>query len=642
MTAASVGVLTAVALAPLSLLSTWLLLGTLTVGVGLLARRAFGPGRGFDADALFAAFWMGVCTITLGLHIWHFFLPVSGVTGALIVVLGLAGIVVGVREWLSRSGATSAGRPRAALVVALLIGWWLGDQALGEVASFDTTMYHVPAVEWLRAHALVPGLANLHGRFGFNNSSFLLAALLEAGLWRDGSVLLLNGVFVSAGLARSLHAMARWPRVTGAARVQSAVDLVLLAPILGIVVTPALFRSLNADVPAAMALFAGLSLLAGRIARPERDRAGAEAAVTAVLAFTVAVAFKLSVALVAFPAWLIAMRLLARDPAMGDEHPLRPAAVALALSGVLIGTWLARGIVLSGYPLYPATALGVQVDWRVPAEQAAAESAWIRFFARTWHAPGMYNAVETSYLCRPAQLIGSWVRSLFRMDVLWQVVVPAALAAVFAPVVLLRRSNGVRTGSFMVWLGALMLACVLWLALAPRPLFGFAMFWSLAAISAGFAVQGMARAGGAHAGRADRRAPIFAALLALLPIAGAMLEVARNDAADPVRAAIGVVYTAPDADAWFIPTRWEYPATTYVTRSGLELLVPTGHRCGRAPIPCTSHPAANLRLRRPGDLSGGFAVDGDWQAERFPSPFTNFLEVWRATRSGSGGDGCAS
>ena len=192
----------------------------------------------------------------------------------------------------------------------------------------------------------------------------------------------------------------------------------------------------------------------------------------------------------------------------------------------------------------------------------------------------------------------------------------------------------------MVWLGALILACLVWLALAPRPLFGFAMFWCLAAIAAGIAAQGSAPAGAQDRGRVDRIAPGFAAVLALLPIAGTMVEVARNAEADPARAAFGVVYTAPDADVWFIPSRWEYPATTYVTRSGLELLVPTGHRCGRAPIPCTSHPAANLRLRRPGDLSAGFAVAGDWQAERFPSPFTNFLDVWRATRSG--GDGCAS
>src|SRR3970282_253738 len=106
----------------------------------------------------------------------------------------------------------------------------------------------------------------------------------------------------------------------------------------------------------------------------EAGRAGEEAAVTSALAFTVAAAFKLSIALVALPAWLIAMILTAPGAAQGEASLRRAAAVALAMSGVLMGTWLARGVVLSGYPLYPATALGFPVDWRVPAEQAAAES----------------------------------------------------------------------------------------------------------------------------------------------------------------------------------------------------------------------------------------------------------------------------
>jgi hypothetical protein len=42
----------------------------------------------------------------------------------------------------------------------------------------------------------------------------------------------------------------------------------------------------------------------------------------------------------------------------------------------------------------------------------------------------------------------------------------------------------------------------------------------------------------------------------------------------------------------------------------------------------------NLRLRVPGDLASGFAVDGEWVPERYPNPASDFLSVWRQARSG--------
>lgn len=43
----------------------------------------------------------------------------------------------------------------------------------------DTGGYHAPMIEWIHAYAVVPGLANLNYRFGFNNSWFLLSAFFR-------------------------------------------------------------------------------------------------------------------------------------------------------------------------------------------------------------------------------------------------------------------------------------------------------------------------------------------------------------------------------------------------------------------------------------------------------------------------------
>jgi hypothetical protein len=38
-----------------------------------------------------------------------------------------------------------------------------------KLIAFDTGLYHLPMVNWISNYALPFGLANLHGRFGFNS-----------------------------------------------------------------------------------------------------------------------------------------------------------------------------------------------------------------------------------------------------------------------------------------------------------------------------------------------------------------------------------------------------------------------------------------------------------------------------------------
>lgn len=48
---------------------------------------------------------------------------------------------------------------------------------------YDTGLYHAQAIRWIEEYGVVPGLANLHSRFGYNSASFALCALFGgAGL----------------------------------------------------------------------------------------------------------------------------------------------------------------------------------------------------------------------------------------------------------------------------------------------------------------------------------------------------------------------------------------------------------------------------------------------------------------------------
>jgi hypothetical protein len=87
------------------------------------------------------------------------------------------------------------------------------------------------------------------------------------------------------------------------------------------------------------------------------------------------------------------------------------------------------------------------------------------------------------------------------------------------------------------------------------------------------------------------------------------------------------------SDGWFQPVEGEPVLTPYRTRSGL-LIQAVPDRCWDAPLPCTPNPAPNLRLREPGNLARGFAVDGGWQMENWPMGWQpDFLAAWRRSRA---------
>ncbi|MBL7883059.1 MAG: hypothetical protein JNL69_03255 [Bacteroidia bacterium] len=49
--------------------------------------------------------------------------------------------------------------------------------ALNQPENYDSGLYHIQSIKWIEEYSVVPGLANLHGRFGFNPNIFTLFSL---------------------------------------------------------------------------------------------------------------------------------------------------------------------------------------------------------------------------------------------------------------------------------------------------------------------------------------------------------------------------------------------------------------------------------------------------------------------------------
>lgn len=153
------------------ILQTVVVLATGFAGVGLLVRRAFGL-RDLDLDDLLFAFWTGFGTIIL-LLVWNFVLPVGPATLTLVMAAGTVGLFLS-RGVLPAALAEARDLPWWSQAAILGAGLWVANLSLGAMENWDSALYHMQGIEWARHYRAPPGLANLFGPLGFNNSSLLL------------------------------------------------------------------------------------------------------------------------------------------------------------------------------------------------------------------------------------------------------------------------------------------------------------------------------------------------------------------------------------------------------------------------------------------------------------------------------------
>lgn len=76
------------------------------------------------------------------------------------------------------------------LVLVYIILILISAQSIPTVS--DTGLYHIQNIKWINSYRVVPGLGNLHGRFAFNNHSFLPEALFSFSFLRSDFFHLLN------------------------------------------------------------------------------------------------------------------------------------------------------------------------------------------------------------------------------------------------------------------------------------------------------------------------------------------------------------------------------------------------------------------------------------------------------------------
>ncbi len=453
----------------LYILSGYLCALPVLFGLGRLTSFALRmPARGRVTRVTVDRLWLGLAAVLMGVSFLQLFWRVSGVMSGVVGAMGLFGCV-----WRSKR-ARLDGWGIVLLGGASVLLLWTLLRAMLPVNNYDSGLYHFNTIRWFNTYPIVPGLGNLHGRLAFNQSYFLYVAALNASPWFGHAHNIASGLVVwlllVTMLEGALGVFQHWKG--GPIRAYDAGCLLLFLPSLWLAVT----ADVSSPSPDAMAFALQMVtwLWLVRVLDAQRDPISIVPLSALALLCCSSTTAKASNLVFAATAGAVAVVfLISRQgrPVMSVWEWLRSSIVGACVLGI----WLVRGAILSGWPLYPSTALHVPLDFAVDRREVLSQMAWIRSWARRPFAS-------------PDEVLGNWdwlgdwwdwllIENAYR--VIYPLCVFVGGSMLLFALRWLRRSWRSLSPRLFLAVAPLVLGLVFWFWSAPDIRFSNALFWLL-------------------------------------------------------------------------------------------------------------------------------------------------------------------
>ncbi|TDX02366.1 LIC_10190 family membrane protein [Dinghuibacter silviterrae] len=557
----------------------YILLLSFVYGVGVTALFSRRAGDSFALTTL-----TGLITLNVFVNYLSLVLPMGGLANGLVaggaVVLAY---IFRVNIWqtlaIARDRLSSVPRGQKVFfgVCALFILFFSSLQTL----TYDEGLYYSQFIRWIRAYPVVPGLANLHDRFGFDSGWHVLAALFNWGMQSNAMNGALYVLVVLYLLGGDPAAPGRSAAATGhgegvAAARPAALSRFLKGGLLVLIHMPWV-GVYHWIAPAAdLVVFYLLALLI--VLWVEHLERGDSLPGASTLAWIIP-AYLLTVKLSAAPALVLTVFLGVR---FLKERRYRALVGLAAVNLFVVLPWLARNVILSGYLLFPFERLDLfGFDWKVPVEKVKQTRDAIEAFGY------LRNKVSAT------EVYTRWdrLRFLFRHNVrVYDFVI--LLAVPLSPLVVFWRRKILPAGwdalFFFIWAGV-----AFWFLQAPDPRFGYGYLAPLFVLVAALLVRS----------RDLRSCFMIAALVCM----GASLLLYRHLKNQLL--AEGTITESPRSGHWILPQPYPVPAVDthqtpflYYTPERLDL-------CWGTDLPCADQVRWDIR-RRGATLKEGFAPAG--------------------------------
>ena len=317
----------------------------------------------------------------------------------------------------------------------------------GPTMMDDTESYHIQSIKWIQEYGSVPGIVNLHERFGFNSSWFSSVALFSFSSKTTGGFTILNSI-ISLWLCYWFIEKFNQFQKENNSQAAFAIHLVFIVCLLFWALIKGNATTTNYDyITTSIVLLLFTEVFFSEKASPKIE-------------WIIWPAYLLTVRLINYPLLLLSLFAFIL---FIKQKQTRQLILPIAYCLLLIVPFLIRTIIIAGYPFYPATYFDfTNVDWKPDPQITERLLEFIKYFNRV--ATTYFDIEQTKAL--GSAWIPAWFQHLFPYD---KILVLAAFTGILFTVIKLRiqkndYSKLVITGLMILWL-------ISWFIIAPDPRF---------------------------------------------------------------------------------------------------------------------------------------------------------------------------
>lgn len=436
----------------------------------------------------------------------------------------------------------------------------------GPVMMDDTDSYHIQMVKWIQEYGSVPGLANLHRRFGFNSAWFSSIALYSFEWKGYNFFTALNGVlsfWFAAYLLLSATTLLK----------KATKDAPLALPLFFVfAIALALWPVLRGNASSCNYDF--ISLLIIFVLFTETVRASLHTKEFLFSAEWIAwPVFLFTVRLINFPFLLLSV--FAFFLLLQKNHWKK--ATLFALLGILLVTpFLIRNVIVSGYLFYPSLSFDwFTVDWKADKEKTLQLLKYIKYYNRV--STGFLDIDDTAAFGFPAW-IAQWFKYMLAYNKI--IFIPGIAGLILSPFLLFRKRK-YRSASVFAFLIAILIQVIVWFITAPDPRFIYGCLF------AGILILLLALKNVFDKTQIKKTFSFVLSTTALAIIFFAVVKPIRSDA----------------YRNWIFPAALPDPPVTNISVDGIEMHIPDAilnnwnPRCYATDLPCLYEADPRLHSR---------------------------------------------
>lgn len=355
-----------------------------------------------------------------------------------------------------------------ALSGIIIIGLLLAVMASGPVIQDDSDSYHMQILLWSKTYKTVPGIANLHLRYGFQSAWFSVLALFLPEINSLNFFSALNGLICTWFTAYLLNNLYAVGKVFNQRSISIGILVILLLCILSWPLLRGSAANSNYDMITTIVV---ILLVIQTIQSTSSGTPYFFAPEWFIWPF-----FLFAVRIINYPFLILP---IASFIYFYHKNKIKQIIIFSSIGILLTSGLLLRTYIASGYPFFPSKAFAFNTpDWQVPARYVDEILEYIRYYNRV---STEYQAIESTKAMGSFNWLPTWFHYLSLID---QVILILAILGVIKTIALLRKHHFWQLKQPLL---IIFIACLFntlsWLVISPDPRFAYGSLLVLCSIA---------------------------------------------------------------------------------------------------------------------------------------------------------------